>query len=431
MLISDNGTLVGPKGYPRGYTSRDQAKAQGTVYDKLMTHMIPLKDNRIDPSAALCMDTQQDSSKYTDAFPALKVALDSDSNSNSNDKKWIALRYAENGHVSLPDNQKGKPSPSRGTLYVYGTKQTDYKPSIGDVLGKWDGKGQGGDKKGRLLARANFDDGVCHQLNDGPIAAYRRQVYPSAGEVTCQIDVPIPGDEDLKAGEKYTLYWIWDWPTSPGKDPALGAGKDEVYTTCLDVDIVDRLPPQDQQQQDSSAAPAPAPAAAAAAPAGSPQVSAAKGWSDSQARTDQWNRTDPLQPPALPESAITAANEQTSMTRQTIIPLADSSSSISSDNNGTATSASASTTAIATSTPPAAASQNTPSIASTPIAATAPAAAAAAVAAPAAASSPLSSPGNPASTPASDAPGVAVPAAAVASTSPTSCAVQSKLINCP
>ncbi len=35
----------------------------------------------------------------------------------------------------------------------------------------------------------------------------------------------------------YTLYWVWDWPTSSGTPRAL-KGKTEIYTTCIDVDIV-------------------------------------------------------------------------------------------------------------------------------------------------------------------------------------------------
>ena len=31
---------------------------------------------------------------------------------------------------------------------------------------------------------------------------------------------------------------IPDWPTAPGVDPNLPNGKQELYTTCVDVDIV-------------------------------------------------------------------------------------------------------------------------------------------------------------------------------------------------
>jgi hypothetical protein len=34
----------------------------------------------------------------------------------------------------------------------------------------------------------------------------------------------------IGAGSLYTLYWVWDWPSS---DPA----SPQVYTTCIDVDV--------------------------------------------------------------------------------------------------------------------------------------------------------------------------------------------------
>lgn len=36
----------------------------------------------------------------------------------------------------------------------------------------------------------------------------------------------------------YTLYWVWDWPTA-ARTPGFPNGKPEVYTTCMDVDVVD------------------------------------------------------------------------------------------------------------------------------------------------------------------------------------------------
>jgi hypothetical protein len=31
---------------------------------------------------------------------------------------------------------------------------------------------------------------------------------------------------------------VWDWPTKAGVDPTYPKGKQEIYTTCMDVDIV-------------------------------------------------------------------------------------------------------------------------------------------------------------------------------------------------
>ncbi len=37
--------------------------------------------------------------------------------------------------------------------------------------------------------------------------------------------------------ELYILYWVWDWSISLGTSEALKK-KIEIYTTCIDVDIV-------------------------------------------------------------------------------------------------------------------------------------------------------------------------------------------------
>ena len=34
------------------------------------------------------------------------------------------------------------------------------------------------------------------------------------------------------------MYWVWDWPTAPDVDPNVPDGKQELYTTCMDIDIV-------------------------------------------------------------------------------------------------------------------------------------------------------------------------------------------------
>jgi hypothetical protein len=35
----------------------------------------------------------------------------------------------------------------------------------------------------------------------------------------------------------YTLYWVWDWPTASGTSH-VPTEKPEIYTTCMDIDIV-------------------------------------------------------------------------------------------------------------------------------------------------------------------------------------------------
>jgi hypothetical protein len=46
--------------------------------------------------------------------------------------------------------------------------------------------------------------------------------------------------EDLSNSSEYTLYWVWQWPTSPGT-PGVPDGKDEYYTTCSDVDVIPHI----------------------------------------------------------------------------------------------------------------------------------------------------------------------------------------------
>jgi hypothetical protein len=43
--------------------------------------------------------------------------------------------------------------------------------------------------------------------------------------------------EDLPVGQPYTLYWVWQWVNAPNVDTNLPNGKDEYYTSCIDVDI--------------------------------------------------------------------------------------------------------------------------------------------------------------------------------------------------
>lgn len=79
----------------------------------------------------------------------------------------VALRYQENGHVTLPQNQPGKPA-NRGWVYIYGTTQPKFPEVFLDVFGQWNAEGTGGDKRGKLLAKQPFDDGQCYQVCTSP-----------------------------------------------------------------------------------------------------------------------------------------------------------------------------------------------------------------------------------------------------------------------
>jgi hypothetical protein len=146
--------------------------------------------------------------------------------------------YQENGHVTLLDQTPGKLS--SGTIYVYGTDQSLPTDTISNIHNVWTKDGSGGDGRGRLLRVSPFDDGSCYQRNVGP-ESLRRQNLPQRShedfegdDLWCLTNFSIP--EDAVRGLNYTVYWVWDWPTAPSA--ALPGGKVEVYTTCMDIEII-------------------------------------------------------------------------------------------------------------------------------------------------------------------------------------------------
>ncbi|CAH0024530.1 unnamed protein product [Clonostachys rhizophaga] len=152
---------------------------------------------------------------------------------------YVAIKYLENGHVTLP--QTGKP-PGSGTVFVFGTTEPDPNEMLTEVL-KWTRNCTGGSKRGRLLAAQSFDDNRCYQLNDGPISISRQKAFPNyiansdiIHEQWCETNIQIP--EDLQPNSIFTLYWVWKWPTSIGAVSTLPNGKDEYYTTCSDIEVV-------------------------------------------------------------------------------------------------------------------------------------------------------------------------------------------------
>lgn len=143
----------------------------------------------------------------------------------------IILRYQENGHVSLLNNTPGKNS--SGTIFVYGTTESRADDMLLGIHGKWNLNGTGGDRRGRLLVAAPFDDGQCYQVPSVPNRIYsaRRTLYPPDlyhGENRwCRTYLRVPSDPHVRI---WTLYWVWDW-TNHIKVP--------LYTTCIDVCIID------------------------------------------------------------------------------------------------------------------------------------------------------------------------------------------------
>ena len=237
--IAPNGSFVGAPGYARGNVLRTSPQFQQTG-DPLMVNLLPplSQGTTILPTNDMCKSSQQQQNQ-TSGSPRLSAAAGS----------MIALQYQENGHVTLPQNQLGKPSPSRGTVYIYGTSQPLADEKFLDVFMVWNANGTGGDKRGKLLAAMPFDDSRCYQVNGGNIsttrqAEYKFQADPVTGtNLWCQNDIMLP--TDAPAGKPYTLYWVWDWPTQAGVDPNLPNGKPEIYTTCMDVDITGGVAQQD------------------------------------------------------------------------------------------------------------------------------------------------------------------------------------------
>ncbi|KAJ5095684.1 hypothetical protein NUU61_005040 [Penicillium alfredii] len=230
-VIAPNGTFIGAPGYARG----NHRRTDSGFSDTTMTYLIPpgsrANVTQILPTDKMCKDTQQKQTQ-TDGSPRLKASAGA----------AIALRFQENGHVTLPQNQPGKP-PNRGTVYVYGTTKPKTDENLLDIHGVWNRKGTGGDKRGILLSKQNFDDGQCYQINPSNISVHRQEKYPHTAnqlmgaDLWCQQDIRLPAI--APAGKPYTLYWVWDWPTAPGADPSYPQGKKEIYTTCMDVDVVD------------------------------------------------------------------------------------------------------------------------------------------------------------------------------------------------
>ena len=277
MVISSNGSFTGNPGYARNNTLRTVPGFS----DLLMVHILPGQgqpsiEQRQAPAPASAVTPP---SATTAAFsntmgilptdPMCKKTQQTMMQSNGSPRlqaapgDMIALRYQENGHVTLPQNQPGKPK-NRGTVYIYGTTQPKTDEKFLDSFNQWNAAGTGGDKRGKLLATQDFDDQQCYQVNGGSISTSRQAQYPHTANqlmgtsLWCQNDIALPSD--APNGKPYTLYWVWDWPTAPGVDNAIPNGKAEIYTTCMDIDITGTKASRDLEERQAPPAPA-APAA--------------------------------------------------------------------------------------------------------------------------------------------------------------------------
>lgn len=227
VVIDSNGTMTGAPGFARGNVLRSSPGFS----DPTMVNLIPpdgRQINQIFPTDLMCKSTQTVQNQ-TQGSPRLQASAGDN----------IALRYQENGHVTLPQNQPGKPD-NRGTIFVYGTTQPQENDAFLSIHRVWNAAGTGGDRRGVLLSTQNFDDSQCYQVNGGQISQTRQKQFPHVAnqlmgaDIWCQQDIQIPAT--APTGKPYTLYWVWDWPTLPGT-PGFPEGKQEIYTTCMDVDV--------------------------------------------------------------------------------------------------------------------------------------------------------------------------------------------------
>ncbi|KAI5242322.1 hypothetical protein E4T42_07748 [Aureobasidium subglaciale] len=234
VIDPTTGNYTGDYGYTRGYVARTDSGFNGDSVDYLLPPLVSGR-TRIDGTDLLCHPSQRTSNYANTNYPRLKATPGS----------YVAMKYLENGHVTLPQNQPGKPK-SGGTVFVYSTSQPSDTEKIADVL-KWNSAGTGGDKRGAQIAAQNFDDGRCHQINPGTISTQRQTNFPdrvagqpdSSVEQWCETDVHVP--TTYKTGDTLTVYWVWQWPTEPGVEEVYPTGKDEYYTSCAEIEIVDSV----------------------------------------------------------------------------------------------------------------------------------------------------------------------------------------------
>lgn len=226
--INLRGTLYGDPGYIRGFISRSSS----SFNDLNMQYLLPTINHRcslakpiIQEGDLMCKNTQT-RNNYTSEFRRLVVSPG----------EYIALLYQENGHVTLPQNTPQKHN--SGDVYIYGTSSPSDDDKFLSIHNVWNENGTGGDMRGRLLARRRFDDGRCYQVNEGSISTTRQHRYPNqdissiqGSDIWCQNDIRIPDDVD----ESYTLYWVWNWPSTPTSE--FPSGQPEIYTSCIDLEI--------------------------------------------------------------------------------------------------------------------------------------------------------------------------------------------------
>ncbi|KAK6074164.1 hypothetical protein SCUP515_06554 [Seiridium cupressi] len=209
--ISSSGAYVGEAGYPMGHMNRTDSGFSDTN--------VQIKIDSVTDNPPVC-GTIGTKGYTNSAYPPLTASPG----------EFVALQYAENGHVSFPDQT---PRGFRGgNVMIYATSEDITNIGINDVLYQWNAEGTGGNQKGKLLASHFFDDGQCYENpNASPIRAERAAKY-GATNLLCQGTAQLPSD--LATSGSVSLLWVWDWPQNPNE---AGKNTTEIYTSCMTVNL--------------------------------------------------------------------------------------------------------------------------------------------------------------------------------------------------
>ncbi|KAH8195163.1 hypothetical protein TruAng_010669 [Truncatella angustata] len=211
--ISSSGSFVGDIGYVMGHMNRSDTGFSDTA--------VQIKIDDVTSNPKVCGTIG--AAGYTNkAYPPITASPG----------EFLALQYAENGHVSFPDQTprgfKG------GNIMIYATSEDITNIGVNDVLYQWNTEGTGGDQKGKLIGSHFFDDGQCYENpNASPIRAERAAKY-KAESLLCQSTVQLPSD--LATSGSVNLLWVWDWPQNPNES---GKNTTEIYTSCMTVNLQD------------------------------------------------------------------------------------------------------------------------------------------------------------------------------------------------
>nr|KAK5435727.1 hypothetical protein LTR18_009729 [Exophiala xenobiotica] len=226
VKIDQNGSLSQVRGYARANVFR----LPGAEVDKAMTYKIPPSPHLFVTDAdTICSDRQS----KPDPVTALQVEAGD----------VIILRYQENGHITLPEVNPGKRD--SGTVFVYGTWRPSLSEKLRSVHHVWLAP-NATDQHGFLIQKTPFDDGRCHQVNNGTISRQRQAAFPHPPtppegiNVWCGNNITVPTKPRCASTNGPTLdllsvYWVWGWPGRAGN-----ASSEQYYTTCLDLWVTNR-----------------------------------------------------------------------------------------------------------------------------------------------------------------------------------------------